>query len=137
MDDALVNVPAFAVSPVLRCYHVDGMTPRIVCGAPARWREPGSHWFGDSFFCDRHRGPTDVPVVSDVAIRRVRITADVFLAGTNIRAPQAQAEAVACLERAVAAAGGILDVQGVLSTVGRIRPSAALGGEPGPIPSRG
>jgi hypothetical protein len=137
MSDPYENVPAFVVCPVLRCYRVTMNSPRVVCGELARWRELGRHWFDDSFFCDQHRNATDVPVVDDVAIRRVRITADVFLAGTNIRAPQAQAEAVARLERAVAAAGGILDVQGVLSTVGRIRPAAALGGEIGPIPSRG
>lgn len=137
MDNPSETVPAFAVSPTLRCYHVEGNSIRFVCGAPARWREPGQHWFGDSFFCDVHRKPTDVLVEADVAIRRVRITCDVFLAGTNIRAPQAQAEAVARLERAIAAAGGILDVHGVLSTVGRIRAAAAPGGAIHPVPALG
>lgn len=132
--DPYDHVPTFVLCPTLRCYHVEGKSPRIVCGALARWREPGEHWFNDSFFCDLHRGPNDLVVDGDVVVRRVRITADVFLAGTNIRSPQAQTEAVARLERAVAAAGGILDVHGVLSSVGRIRPAAASHGHDRPVP---
>ncbi len=115
----------FGTCPPLRCCaQVDGR-PGRVCGELATAKRPSTHWFDARFFCDKHRSPSDEPIAGDQVVRRVRLTCDVLLAGVTSSAPGAQAEAVARLEAAVRAIGGVLEVDRVHSTFGRYPAQAA------------
>jgi hypothetical protein len=103
------------------------LSPLAICGQVACWKRPGRHWFDDRFFCHSHAEPSDEMVAGELVLRRLRITCDVLLTATDWRAPKAQAEGVGYLERAVAAAGGLLDVHGVLSTIGKTAAPAGPG----------
>jgi hypothetical protein len=113
------HLPEASICPPLRCYQQVGELRTQTCSALARWKRPGSNWFGDEFFCDAHALPTDVAIVGVQAVRRVHLTVDVYLAGTSIAAPLSQSEALARLGDAVAGIGGLVDTQRVLSTVVR------------------
>ena len=76
--------------------------------------------FSVAYFCDVHHTEIDTPIADDCVIRRVRIQADIMLTGTSLDPNISQAEAVGRLERAVAAAGGVLGVACVSSAIGRI-----------------
>lgn len=115
----VAHVPLAAIAPPLRCFEHDRSDRHVICGDAAYWRRPGSHWFDDQYFCDVHREPFDVPIVGECVVRRVRVMVDVLLSGASMTAPFAQTEALRRLERAVAAAGGLLDVKGIHSAVVR------------------
>lgn len=132
MSDDAAHLPLFSICPPPRCYHRTGELRTHVCGERARWKRPASSCFADEFFCDDHALPTDVAIVGEQVMRRVHLTIDVYLGATSISAPHAQAEALARLSDAVAAAGGLLDTQRVLSTIGRYPAQAAVDGQNGP-----
>ena len=104
-----------SVCPPIRCYAQLGSSRYAICGELARWRRPGVHWFDDRFFCDEHREPSDVAIAGELAVRRVRVEVEVFLAGASRDAPFAQSEALARLKAAVEQVGGVIDVQRVRS----------------------
>ncbi|PYQ83143.1 MAG: hypothetical protein DMG02_34170 [Acidobacteria bacterium] len=101
--------------PPLRCYAQVGSSRYAICGELARWRRPGAHWFDDKFVCDAHREPSDVAIAGEIAVRRVRVELEVFVAGASRDAPFAQSEALARISAAVIQAGGVVDVQRVRS----------------------
>lgn len=117
MDDAPPNVPTCSIAPPPRCHYRDELHPGYVCGELATCVRPGRDWFNPEYFCDRHKQPADVPIPAEHVFRRVVLEVKVLFAGTHINAPIAQAEAVARLERAVVAIGGLVEVEGARSYV--------------------
>lgn len=129
------HVPLAVVQPKVRCYFTPGKDRYAICGDDAHWRRPGNHWFDDAFFCDAHRDELDVPLVGECVVRRVSITADIVVTGASMGDPFARAEALRRLGAAIAAAGGVLELSWIQSTVvrydglqvaaGRIEPPGA------------
>jgi len=99
------------------------------CGAPAVQLLRGNHWFDDAFRCAKHAESGGVALSAPVAVRRVRMRVDVLLAGVTMNDPAARGEAVARLQSAVAAIGGIVEVEDVRSAVGRYAAPAGPGGQ--------
>jgi|GEM_PF-3598146 len=120
------HVPAVAIAPPPRCYHRLESPAGGICGELARWLRPGRDWFAVSYFCDAHRLDGDQLVPVEHVFRRVRVLADLLITGVATNAPLAQTEAVARLEAAIRAAGGVLDVHGVRSYM--VRSAAVPGG---------
>jgi len=118
-DMAIARVPAFSVTPPMRCFSSVGGPLARKCGELATKRRRGGRWFTDTFHCDQHGEPTDTDLTGEFVVRRVRVSCDVLLAGVDERGDVAQGEAVARLEAAVRLAGGILEVNRALSTIGR------------------
>jgi hypothetical protein len=121
-NDPLRNVPALAIAPPARCYYRGETRLGTICGELANWLRPGRDWFTCAYFCDAHRGPSDLPIPAEHAIRRVRVNAAMLFAAACQNATIAHTEALARLEAAVQHAGGLLDVQDVTSTFGKSSP---------------
>jgi hypothetical protein len=119
MRNPLDNLPTCAIRPPARCYQEVGGSELAICGRIAKWKRPGSAFFEDEYFCDEHHNSGDVLITGAHAIRRVRLSVDVLLAGVNTAAPIAQTEAVARIEAAVRTIGGVLDIHGVRSSIVR------------------
>ena len=131
MADQTDHVPRCTIAPPLRCCARLEQHPRRICGELARWKRPGNYWFATQFFCDAHRETSDLAIAGERIFRRVRITCDVLMAGVDVNPPIAQTEALARLEQAVQAAGGLLDVEAVRSSVVKWTPPPAAGREKG------
>lgn len=116
-------VPEFFLSPPLRCFGPPADRVSLVCGKRACWERPPVHEVAGSFFCDEHRRPGDVPIAPDAVYRRVQVECEVFFAATSFVRGGAHSEALAQLERAVLAAGGVIAGSGVTSVTGRQAPT--------------
>jgi hypothetical protein len=125
MSSRISHVPAVSIVPPLRCYFRPELLGAPICGHFAHWMRPGNHWFDPEYFCDEHRGPIDVLAPAEHVFRRVRLELHVLLSAAALNVTPAHTEALARLEAAVRAAGGVLDVQGVRSMV--VRSSAHAG----------
>jgi hypothetical protein len=79
------------------------------------------------FFCAVHSQAGDEPLTDDVPFRLVSVTLDVRLAGVNHVPGFAHAEALGRLERAIAAAGGVINLHTVRSQLARLEPQLAIG----------
>lgn len=121
----MANVPTFSVIPSLRCYQLDLESPFRVCGGIATVMRPMVLKDAGGFFCARHARPGDLPISPDALFRRVCLIVEIQLAGISLLRAIAHAEAVERIERAVTAAGGVLNWHSVLSTVGRASLPAA------------
>lgn len=118
-DVAIARTPAFAVQPPPRCFTEVGLPGSKACGELATVRRRSDRWFGDTFHCDLHAEENDHRIQGAFVLRRVRVTCDVYIAGTDERQGAAQLEAVGRLTSAIGEAGGVLDVKLVSSTIGR------------------
>lgn len=128
------DAPIFTVRPTLRCHARHEHGRRAICGAravairfPARGDEP-------EFFCGEHARPTDAPIPANLTFRRVKVTAEIYLAGASLNAAQAEAEAVDRIHDALRQAGAVVSLAACSSQVGHFRsPDAArrAPGEPG------
>jgi hypothetical protein len=118
-EGAVARVPAFTVTPPMRCFSSVGGPLSRKCGELATKRRRGHGWFTDTFHCDHHAAPGDADLSGEFVVRRVRVSCDVLLTGVDERGDVAQGEAVARLEAAVRLAGGVLEVSKAVSTVGR------------------
>lgn len=127
------RIPAFTLTPPPRCCTPEKSRAAGICGELATRRRPGNRWFADTFHCNEHAHETDVSIAGDFALRRVRLTCEVLLAGIDVNDPIARAEAVARLEAAVQGVGGILDLREVSSAVGLYQGYA--GGPVAPTPA--
>jgi hypothetical protein len=128
--NTFARVPAFGITPSPRCFTIVEGPPRRKCGEHATRRRAGNQWFADTFHCTQHAEPTDLELAGECIVRRVRVTCDVLLAGVDERQGIAQTEAVARVEAAIAAAGGVLDVKMVTSQIGRYPASGGAQGVP-------
>lgn len=81
------------------------------------------------FFCAEHSQPGDEPVTDDVVFRLVSITLDVRLCGVSHVPGFAHAEALARLERAIEAAGGVINLHACRSQLARLEPQLAIGAQ--------
>lgn len=81
----------------------------------------------DATFCDGHHTIGDVPIPETLIVHRVRVQVDVLFAGVSPIAAEARTEALAVLERAVVAAGGVISVHQVSSCMVRYGPLPAVG----------
>lgn len=124
-DHPGADVPAVSIAPPLRCYYRGENSASSICGRPAAWSRPGNHWFSTEYFCDEHRGPSDLPAPAEHVFRRVRFNVDVLVAGAHLNAPVAHVEALERIGRAVAAAGGVMEINAVTSHVVRSCPLPA------------
>lgn len=116
---SLLHVPTFGTTPPPRCFASPSCPPFQACGEIATVRRRGNQVFPDTFFCDKHRDETDVAIAGEFIVRRVRVTCGILMAGVEHDAGECQVEAVARLEAAVHAAGGVLCVDSVHSSIGR------------------
>jgi hypothetical protein len=123
------SVPRFTVMPMPRCWERLGNSPVDICGAPAGWARPARGALTRGFFCDRHKRDGDVPIAEGFIARRVTLRVEVLLAGTALGPAEAHVEAVERLMRVVEAAGGLLNLHDVSSTLGRYDPPAPSGGQ--------
>jgi len=113
------HVPLLANVPALRCGHVVDRASGRFCNAVACWRSPGQRWLEDSARCPEHASESDRQAFGELVVRRVRISCDILLGGVTLQAPAAHRSAVELLGEMVGALGGIVEVQGVSSVVGR------------------
>lgn len=114
-----MELPNFLALPTLRCFgELTGAAP-CLCGAPASRYRHGGTWGLHVFLCAEHAEPTDVPIPASVVFRRVRIMGCLDVAAVSWTPARAQNEAVAAMEAAVRAGGGLLSVMGVTSATGR------------------
>ncbi len=113
------HVPLVQHTPSLRCFQTREKDRYAICGELAQWRRPGNHWFDDEYFCEAHRSPIDVPIAGELVVRRVKVTADIFLSGASMADPFARAEALKRLSDAVAVLGAVVDVTWIRSSVVR------------------
>lgn len=127
MIDRIAHVPAVSIAPPLRCYFRPKIPGAPICGEFAHWMRPGNHWFDPEYFCDQHREPIDVLVPAEHVFRRVRFELQVLVSAAALNVTPAHTEALARLEAAVRAAGGVLDVQAVRSVVVRSSAQARAG----------
>jgi hypothetical protein len=123
-SNTLPPVPTFTISPAMRCFHCEASSPRVICGELATRRRRGEFWFDDSFFCDAHARPTDEPISGECIFHRFRFNADIIIAGCSLKPDLAYDEALRRLEAAIAAVGGILDVQMCGKQFGRYSPAS-------------
>ena len=123
------DAPLVLICPPMRCHQAIGGRPRLWCGDPASWQRPGNAMFPTAYFCEAHHQSSDIPLPAELTFRRVRVQLDVILCGTSAARGEAQAEAVARLEAAIAALGGVVSLQTVSSAWVRARPQAHAGGE--------
>jgi hypothetical protein len=77
------------------------------------------------FYCYKHRESTDEVVPESYAIHRVSVVAEITFAGTSFVSTAAKAEALERLSRAVAEAGGTLNLHSITSQTGHYEPPAA------------
>ena len=128
-SDSPLSLPAFTVCPTVRCTRRLGDEAYQVCGQPATHVVRGKWWFEDRGFCAACAPETAEPLPADLAVRRVRLTLEVYVAGTHGSAPAAQQEALAHVQAALEAAGAIVEVLEARSTFGRYP-------APVPVPAR-
>lgn len=114
------DVPRFQVRPSLRCYCQVKDSEVRVCGRLATWERAAAAGQLSTFYCDEHHEPTDRPVRGDLVIRAVEVRADVTFVATAQQPNMALTEAVARLELAVREVGGVLQVLGAHTEIGRL-----------------
>jgi hypothetical protein len=119
------NLPEFMIAPAPRCFHHEQNEIRTICGELATHVRKGTWWFDDQYFCDAHCQPGDELVAGDRVCLRLEFTVKVVLSGTSVSPILSRVEAMARLEAAIAAAGGLLDVESVRSAIGRYKPTSA------------
>jgi len=124
---ALEHYPECSVKPPHRCGRIVSNRPKSFCGALAAWLRAGNALFDDAYFCDAHRSVSDVPIPDTTVVNRVRLSVRVLFAGVSPLLTEARAEAVERLQRAVAAAGGVLQVEDVGSSLVRYGPLPPVG----------
>lgn len=98
----------FVVCPPLRCCKVLGDQLHLTCGARATRETFNPLTQRNEFRCDAHVERGHWPIAEPVIFRRVSFVAEVLFAGTSWHPGPAKLEALAQLEAAVAAAGGLL-----------------------------
>lgn len=81
-----------------------------------------------AFFCDECRRDGDEPIADSAVFRRVSVNLVVYLSATSLVPRLAQTEAVARLERAIEAAGGVVNLLQVSSAAGSLAPHAEPAG---------
>ena len=116
----MTEFPRFVVDLPARCAHWLDPAGTSVCGNLAVASRPGVRLIADRFFCAAHRVDSDVEIPADRVVRRVRVAALIDFAAVVPSAGLGQTEAVKRLQDAVTAAGGVLNVLEVSSTVGRV-----------------
>src|SRR4051812_49050114 len=110
--------PLFVAAPPLRCQRPRKASSPQLCGEIASWMQPGNDVFMPTYVCDLHRDPSCVSIPSAGVFRRVSVQVEVLFSAASWSKNEAQAEAVARLERIVQAAGGLLSLTTVTSAVG-------------------
>ena len=125
------DLPGFAVPMAPRCFHRDQPSDPAPCGAPAAWVRNSGNCFPAGYYCDQHRSPGDARIGAEMVIPRVSVIAEITIAGTDFAGPQAKSEALDRIAAAVAAAGGLLNLLDLSSTVARVprqdAPETAIG----------
>ena len=117
----------FTVCPPFRCFGQPSHLRGEVCCRPAAWTRPTRLDVAPTFFCDRCKQPTDVPIVGDELFRRVTVTLDVMFASVSLLPAAAHTEAVARLDALLRPHGGVICLHGVTSQVGRYTPPPETG----------
>jgi len=112
-------------TPPLRCSANEHLTVAGLPFRPAYWRAPGNTSAPWVSVCDRHKRPLDVAVGADEPVLVVTIDVRVRLAARCPDVAHALAEAVAALQRQLAAIGGQLELAAVTSDV--VQPAAQAG----------
>lgn len=127
----LADAPVVLIAPQMRCGYRERGEGAAWCGRLAVSFRPGEWWELPTFRCGRHAAATDLPLPTELAFRRVRLMAQVDFAGVVFRREQAQTEAIARLELAVADAGGLLSNVSPTSAIVRWRGEGAAAGPSG------
>lgn len=100
------------------------------------WETPPPPGALPVFHCAAHKLPGDRLVGSPVILRRISVTAIVYLAGAEQLPALARLEAAARVEEAVANLGGLFNLVDVTDTAGRYAPPEPKSA-PTPDPPRG
>lgn len=123
--DDPVRAIAFTIMPPLRCSYVEETPDRNFCGAHARYMRAPSPDEGSRFVCAAHRGTNDVPIAGELAIRVVTLNVEVLFAGVVPSPRIALLEALMRLNQAVEGVGGLVNLHGATSQLGRWTPPQA------------
>jgi hypothetical protein len=121
------DIPEFTVLPPLRCSMPFAGAAHVWCGDRALWMHVGESPLRTQFFCERHHGDRDVPILGEIVLRRVSLVVEVLFAGVTFVPGPAHAEALSQLEAAVDLAGGILNLHSASSAIGRWTPPSSRG----------
>lgn len=111
--------PEFRVMPPLRCCARSGNSAQLFCAKLAYWRRPAAHTILEQVFCHVHQQPGDEPIAGALMLRRVELRLDVWLHGMGFTTLEAHAEGLQRLEVAVLGLGGLMNLHGVTSEIGR------------------
>lgn len=83
-----------------------------------------------SFYCVEHSRAGDEAIPDDAIFRLVAVTLEVRMCGTGRTPGIAHAEAIAQLERALEAAGGVINLHACRSLLARQEPRPWVGPQP-------
>ena len=123
------HIPQLSTAMTMRCSHNDPIDTSTWCGQPANWLRRGRGVFVDAFYCDAHRGETDVALAPGQPFRRVRVTLQVDLAGTSWEAFSAHRDAVDAIRMALEPLGAVVNLTTVMSAVVKNGPPRPAGKE--------
>ena len=124
-SDSVSSLSSFAIQPIPRCCGLSSFSPGQKCGLPGTKVVRGNWWFDDRVFCDEHAPETAETLPAELAVRRVHLVLDVYIAGTSGRAPEAQSEALERVVEALHGVGAVAEVSEIHSTYGRYPAPAA------------
>lgn len=116
----MADTQVFYVRPIIRCFGKSNTPTPTICGEPATWERPGAAGHPPEFYCDDCRHPDDQPLRGDSPFRRVGIFVEVLFAAASNDTAIAHTEVANRLDQAVREIGGVLDIRGVASAIGRV-----------------
>jgi hypothetical protein len=95
----------------------------MFCGEGAVCHVPGLDVFSSEYYCELHRPAGAIDIPREHVIRRVHFSIDVWFAGASNNLSQSHEEALARLDRAVTAAGGLFEVKRLHSSLVKSLPA--------------
>jgi hypothetical protein len=113
------ELPTFRVSPAFRCMHRYKPPTQRICGRPAVAFNACRVDTELEYRCAKHATPEDRPIPPGAVVRRVRVIVQADVAAVCWGASSAEAEAVERVRAALEAAGALVNLLEVTSTVGR------------------
>jgi hypothetical protein len=125
------DAPVFQLIGSFRCCASRESGLVTPCGRIAGWMSRPDVRGMRLYFCHQHLRPLLEPIAGEQLVRRVSVTAEILFCGTSNAFAIAEADALAALERAVAQAGGIINLHNVRSNIGYYTPQAFGGAAQG------
>ena len=132
----MADIPLVVVRPPLRCFSRRQDPPGEICDWEATFVRHSRAGVPPTFLCSAHSQSGDEPITDDVVFRLVSVTLEVRMCGVSHVPGFAHSEALARLERAIAAAGGVINLHACRSQLARLEPQAPIGAQKAGRPRR-